>query len=44
MEDTTALVKGRSVEVAEMEKTVMKKLQEEVEKEGLKLSVKTIAS
>ena len=45
VEDTTALVKGRSVEVAEMaKKKVMKKLQEEVEKEGVKLSVKTIAS
>ena len=37
--DITALVKGRNKEVAEMAKKVMKKLKEEVEKKGLKLSV-----
>ena len=39
MENITALVKGRNKEVAEMAKKVMKKLKEEVEKKGLKLSV-----
>ena len=37
--DITALVKRRNKEVAEMAKKVMKKLTEEVEKKGLKLSV-----
>ena len=35
----TALVKERNKEMAEMAKKVMKKLKEEVEKEGLRLSV-----
>ena len=39
VDDITALVKGRKKEVAEMAKTVMKKLKEELEKKGLKLSV-----
>ena len=39
MDDITALVKGRNKDVAEMAKKVMKKLKEEVEKKGLKLSV-----
>ena len=40
MDDTiTTLVKGRNEEVAETAKNVMKKLKEEVEKKGLKLSV-----
>ena len=39
MDDITALVKGKSREVAEMAKKVMKKLKEEVEKKGLNLSV-----
>ena len=39
MNDITALVKGKNKEVAEMAKKVMKKLKEEVEKNGLKLSV-----
>ena len=39
MDDITALVKGRKKEVAEMAKTVMKKLKEELEKKGLKVSV-----
>ena len=34
-----ALVKGRNKDVAEMAKKVMKKLKEEVEMTGLKLSV-----
>ena len=38
VDDITALVKGRNKEVAEMAKKVMKKLKEEVEKKGLKLS------
>ena len=37
--DVTTPVKGRHKEVAEMAKKVMKKLKEEVEKKGLKLSV-----
>ena len=39
VDDITALVKGRSKEPAEMTKKVMKKLKEEVEKKGIKLSV-----
>ena len=39
VDDITALVKGKKKEVAEMAKKVMKKLKEEVEKKGLKLSV-----
>ena len=39
VDDITALVKGRNKEVAEMAKKVMKKLKEEVEKNGFKLSV-----
>ena len=39
VDDITALVKGRNKEVAEMAKKVMKKLKEEVEKKGFKLSV-----
>ena len=39
MDDITVLVKGKNKEVAEMAKKVMKKLKEEVEKKGLKLSV-----
>ena len=39
VDDITALVKGRNKDVAEMVKKVMKKLKEEVEKKGLKLSV-----
>ena len=39
MDDITALRKGKNREVAEMEKKVMKKLTEEVERKGLKLSV-----
>ena len=39
MDDITALVKGKKKEVAEMAKKVVKKLKEEVEKKGLKLSV-----
>ena len=38
-DDITVLVQGRNREVAEMAKKVMKKLKEEVEKKGLKLSV-----
>ena len=38
-DDITVLVQGRNKEVAEMAKKVMKKLKEEVEKKGLKLSV-----
>ena len=38
MDDITALVKGRNKDVAEMAKKV-KKLKEDVEKKGLKLSV-----
>ena len=37
--DITALVTGRTKEVAEVTKKVMKKLKEEVEENGLKLSV-----
>ena len=39
MDDITALVKGENRKVAEMAKKVMKKLREEVGKEGLKFSV-----
>ena len=39
MDDITALVKAENKDVAEMAKKVMKKLKEEVEKKGLKLSV-----
>ena len=39
VDDVTALVQGRNKEVAEMAKKVMKKLKEEVEKKGIKLSV-----
>ena len=39
VDDITALVKGRNKEGGEMAKKVMKKLKEEVEKKGLKLSV-----
>ena len=39
MDDTRALVKGRNKEIAEMVRKVMKKLREEVEKNGFKLSV-----
>ena len=39
VDDITALVKGKNKEVTEMAKKVMKKLKEEVEKKGLKLSV-----
>ena len=39
VDDITALVKGRHKEMAEMAKKVMKKLKEEVEKKGFKLSV-----
>ena len=39
VDDITALVKGRNQEVAEMAKMVMKKLKEEVENKGVKLSV-----
>ena len=39
VDDFTALLKGKSKDVAEMAKKVMKKLREEVEKKGLKLSV-----
>ena len=38
VDDITALVKGRNKEVAEMTEN-MKRLKEEVQKEGLKLSV-----
>ena len=38
MDDITAFVKGKKV--SEMAKKVMKKLKEEIEKKGLKLSVK----
>ena len=36
VDDITALVRGRNKEVAEMVKKVMKELNEEVEKNGLK--------
>ena len=39
MDDITALLMGKKREVAEMAKKVMKKLKEEVEKKGLRLSV-----
>ena len=39
VDNITALVKGRDKEGAEMAKKVMKKLKEEVEKKGFKLSV-----
>ena len=39
MDDIEALVKGRNRESGEMAKKVMKKLKEEVEEKGLKLSV-----
>ena len=39
MDDITALVMGRNKMVAEMAKKVLKRLREEVEKKGLKLSV-----
>ena len=39
VDDITALVKGKNEEVAEIAKKVMKKLKEEVEKQGLELSV-----
>ena len=39
MDDITAQVKGRNEEVAVMAKEVMKKLKEEVDKNGLKMSV-----
>ena len=39
VDDLTALVKGKNKEEAEMAKKVMKKLKEEVEKKGIKLSV-----
>ena len=38
VDDITCLVKGRNKDVAEVAKKVMKKLKEEVEKKGLKLS------
>ena len=38
MDDITALLKGVNREVAEMAKKVMKKLKEEVERKGHKLS------
>ena len=44
VDDITALVKGRNKEVAEMAKKVMKKLEEDVEKKGLKLSVTDMVS
>ena len=44
VDDITALVKGKIVEVAEIAKKGDEKLKEEVEKDGLKLSVKMIAS
>ena len=37
VDDITALVKRKNKEVAEMAKNVMKKLKEEVEKNGLKI-------
>ena len=43
VDDITALVKGRNKDVAEMAKKVMKKLKEEVETKGLKLSVTKMA-
>ena len=39
VDDITALPKGKHREVAEKAKKVMKKLKEEVEKKGIKLSV-----
>ena len=39
VDDITALVLGRNKELAEMAMKVMKRLSEEVEKKGLKLSV-----
>ena len=39
VDDITALVKGWNKDVAETAKKMMKKLKEEVEKKGLKLSV-----
>ena len=39
MNDITPLLMGKNREVAEMAKKVMKKLKEEVERKGLKLSV-----
>ena len=39
MDDITALLMGKNKKVAEMAKKVMKKLREEVEKQGIKLSV-----
>ena len=39
MDGITALVKGKNKEVAEVAKKAMKKLKEEVEKKGLKLSL-----
>ena len=38
VDDITALMMGRNMEVAEMAKKVMKRLREEVENKGLKLS------
>ena len=43
VDEITALVKGRNKDVAEMAKKVMKKLKEEVEKKGLKLSATEMA-
>ena len=39
MDDITTLLKGVNREVAEAAKNVMKKLKEQVEKKGLKMSV-----
>ena len=39
VDDITALLKGKNRDIVEMAKKVMKKLKEEVEKKGLKLSV-----
>ena len=39
MDDITALLKEKNGEITERAKKVMKKLKEEVEKKGLKLSV-----
>ena len=39
MDDITAFVKGVNREVAEAAKKVMKKLQEEINKKGLKMSI-----
>ena len=39
MDDITALLMGKNMEVAEMARKAMKKLKEEIEKKGLKLSV-----